>query len=316
MNCALSLIFYLVFGLTHCQEVDDVSARIQEGKKYLTAERLNEWERCLREGADQLGRIELTLNGKLFAETLIKDGHWITNEGLGTENKINFLDISNPKYFARLSTVNDKTVLEYFYKYRDPAEAAKPHRQILARSEFAGNPIPEQLRLGKIEIADYRQDGDFHYVKFIPSPSVVNEDDPVNGLDFVEVRFDSRYPPLPDSWAYQEKGKAPRTAVSRAFEKIGDYWWSTSGGMYEGLKFDFGDKLDPKVFSSYITQKYFPNESLDPQHCYLAHYGIAEPGMPPIADFGREGNRWFWPTIIVLAMIGVGAIFYWYRSRK
>lgn len=293
----ISTLFFLA-GSSQVAMGDERTERIENGEKFLTASRIDDWEELFKLGVRKMGRIVATNDGKVTTEALFEDQYKLARIFEG-ENRV-FTTIANPDYFASVRTRNGQSRISGVYP---PVGAGWVFVNVLpfmigSSVNFTNALIAENLKTGVLRIHDYRSDGNKHIVE------LEYTDNPDNGL--IELIFDDDISPLlPVETVFGKGTQYARHFISSDFREVAGY-------MVPHKVEEMNAKHDQNV----VTIKFLPNDRLDPAMCRLTYYGLPEPGELTVSDFGRKQTQWLTISMIALGVAGVSITGYVLTRRR
>ncbi len=279
----------ILFGLMQmqlqCAEVvtDTKEERVREGYRFLSASRLDEWEKYFSEGVPDLGKIVTRLDEKLRSECWIERGHFQIK--LYHRPGEVLINIGNPRYSA--SIVESKGIYRIL-GVADPIDAIQyiPIEAIPFASQSSvcntRQLIPHFLRAKKLVISDYRQEGPKHHVEL----AFPDEKD----RRTIELVFsDQNRSPLPIETIFNADGKVH--LLQYDFTEVNGY--TIPATM----------KVKESRISGELKTTVDPQDRLDHKLCFLSHYGLPEPNDVKVTDFGRSRS-----VPIVGIVLAIGAL--------
>jgi hypothetical protein len=258
-------------------------------------ERLPKWEYCLQRLPNELGKMEVQFPRFGGSEYWHFEGHflWIAKESPNNT----LISFDNPKYRAAIRLGKDRKNLVDFGKRVDYGYAITMFEGI-STIRNRNKIIPRMIRDGSLDIIDYSHRGTAHKLVFKERESDTK----------LELEFDDRYDSLPCLLQIFSEDGDSRVEYLDFVETKG-HWLPTkckNTVVFEGKK----------IQEIELVFKYFPNEVLDKQRCYLEYYDLAEPNFQ-VAEFGHRRRIWTYvlPTVFLVALI-VAAFVWRRRSSK
>lgn len=263
-----------------------------KGEAYVL-KRLPKWEYCLQRLPNELGKMEVQFPGFGGSEFWHFEGHflWIAKEHPNNT----LISFDNPKYRAAIRLGKDSKNLVDFGKRVDYGFAITMFEGV-STIRNRNNFIPRMIRDGSLEICEYSHQGTVHKLVFKEQASNTK----------IEMEFDDRYDSLPCSLQiFSDDGDSKVEYLD--FVETKGHWLPTkcrNTVWFEGKK----------IQETELIFKYFLDEVLDKQRCYLEYYDLAEPNYQ-VAEFGHRRGIWIYvlPLVVLVALI-VGV--YSWRSRS
>ena len=170
----------------------------QEGRKFLTSSFLHQWERCVWDAPQKFGKTAAFQVG-VGSDNLVKREFWTKGEFFFETHHSGSVQFGNPRYSAMV-LINEQSVSLASFLPDNRHTRSLTKSPILSTGMIHGNSmelIPTQLKRGNLRIEGYRFDDGFHHVKLMPIATADLE--ALKEIEFIELRFDDRFLPLPDT---------------------------------------------------------------------------------------------------------------------
>lgn len=293
--------------------IEEKNARIKAGKQFLSSSMLKEWERAIRKAPNVCGKVSLyssRFNGALASERWYREAYSL-RRSYRDGKQLNSVIVLNPKYSANIELEKSSPNLIWFQPTSEiPVDTVMDSNFNLS-SMIHNNYrayIFEFLKTGELQIEDYSYENGYHFVDLVMETKF-------EGIESIQLRFDERYLPLPDTRVSKREGRQDEVFMYREFIEVGGFWLPTKVYGYNLAEGETMSWDAPKEGMSRITIE--PEVTLDTTQCYLEYYGLPEPDMGPVADFGRKSNRLVWIASAMGAVSLLVLIYmFWVRTRQ
>ena len=276
-------------GTSNCHGQDnDHSQRISSGKKFLTPSRIAKWESHFTRALNQLGRIEYQAPSKMLSESWFDGQFYLVKLYSEKSKSVSRIDILNEKYLASIEKKNEEYYLESFRGRKLSSEGYTTVPVTLVPFAIPSavpnyhEVVPTFLRDGRMEIGDYHQEGNRHFFTF-----VFTEDSGHQPIDMVFDETISSCLPVETTRTFED---IKEVLTSFDFTEINGY----------NIPLKFSCVEEGGRNQSYtIRTDIYPDDRLDREKCYLSFYGLPEPPIQEISDFGRRGTNMYLIGVII-----------------
>ncbi len=266
----------------------ELAQRIAAGKKFLTPSRITKWESHFTQLPQRLGRIVYISPIKKLSECWL-DGDFRLVKRPGGEPQI---EILNEKYYASVVERKGTYSLEYVRSigktsgdYTVVPVTSLPFA-IPSSAVYYAEVVPSLLKNGRMVIDNYRQEDNRHYFTF-----VFTDDKGRQPIDMVFDEGISYY--LPVETTFRRK---------KHIEVLTSFDFTEINGYNIPLQFSVVEQGGKNQKYTIRTDVY-PGDRLDREKCYLSFYGLPEPPIQEISDFGRRGTNIYLVGVIVVVFL-------------
>ena len=274
---------------------DERQDRCEAGSQFLNDSRIDQWEKVFTEGIRKMGKIVVTMRGKVATEAWFEDEyHLFRHYETGNHTLVQFW---NREYGGTIDVSGNKNP-STGTSFPPPAgniNVAGLPFAISSSVDFTNELIPIHLKEGKLRIYDYRVDGSQHIF------DLQHTDGAKEG--FIELVFDDAVDSLlPKETIFHKGTSYPRHFVNTDFADIA------------GLKIPL--QVAELNTDDLVTTTIFPQDRLDKKMCWFSYYGLPEPDGMAVTDFGRNSQPWGPRISAIAAFLLAAAIGGWLWRRR